>query len=72
MLLLIKKHTHTLIAQTKTKPQETLEFKKNRQTQVFSFSTQIDLTEEGKWSLGVTSFEATNSVFIITDENKKF
>ena len=29
MLLLFKKHTDTLIEQTKTKPQETLEFKMN-------------------------------------------
>ena len=35
MLLLIKKHTDTLIEQTKTKPQETLEFKMNKQTQIF-------------------------------------
>ena len=29
MLLSIRKHTDTLIEQTKTKPQETLEFKMN-------------------------------------------
>ena len=33
--LLIKKHTDTLIEQTKTKPQETLEFKMNKQMQTF-------------------------------------
>ena len=33
LLLLIKKHTDTLIEQTKTKPQETLEFKMNKQMQ---------------------------------------
>ena len=31
LLLLIKKHTDTLIQQTKTKPQETLEFKMDKQ-----------------------------------------
>ena len=31
LLILIKKHTETLIEQTKTKPQETLEFKLNKQ-----------------------------------------
>ena len=35
LLLLIKKHTDTLIEQTKTKPQETLEFKMNKQMQNF-------------------------------------
>ena len=38
LLLLIEKHTDRLIEQTKTKPQETLEFKMNKQTQTFSFN----------------------------------
>ena len=46
LLLLIKKHTDTLIQQTKTKPQETLEFKMNKQMQTFSFSPPINLVEE--------------------------
>ena len=49
LLLLIKKHTDTLIEQTKTKPQETLEFKMNKQRQTFSFNPPINLLEEGKW-----------------------
>ena len=72
VLLFIKKHTDTLIEQTKTKPQETLEFKKKKQTQTFSFSPPINLLEEGKWLLGVTSFECTNSVFNISNENNSF
>ena len=72
LLLLIKKHTDTLIEQTKTKPQETLEFKMNKQTQTFSFSPPINLVEEDKWLLAVSSFECTNSVFNITDENNSF
>ena len=32
---LTKKHTDTLIEQTKTKPQETLEFKMSKQMQIF-------------------------------------
>ena len=43
LLLLIKKHTDTLIEQTKSRPQETLEFKKNKQMQTFSFSPPIKL-----------------------------
>ena len=72
LLLLIKKHTDTLIEQTKTKPQETLEFKMNKQMQTFSFNPPINLIEEDKWLLAVSSFEFTNSVFNITDENNSF
>ena len=72
LLLLIKKHTDTLIEQTKTKPQETLEFKMNKQTQTFSFSPPKNLIEEGRWLLAVTSFECTNSVFNIANENNSF
>ena len=72
LLLLIKKHTDTLIEQTKTKPQETLEFKMKKQMQTFSFNPPINLLEEGKWLLAVSSFECTNSVFNISDENNSF
>ena len=57
LLLLIKKHTDTLIEQTKTKSQETLEFKLIRSKQTFLFNPPINLVEEGKWLLGVTSLE---------------
>ena len=40
--------------------------------QTFSFSPSITLVEEGKWLLGVSSFECTNSVFNITNENNSF
>ena len=72
LLLLIKKHTDTLIEQTKTKPQETLEFKMTKQMQSFSFNPPINLIEEGKWLLAVSSFQCTNSVFNITNENNSF
>ena len=72
LLLLIKKHTDTLIEQTKTKPQETLEFKMNKQMQRFSFNPPINLIEEGKWLIAVSSLECTNSVFNITDDNNSF
>ena len=72
LLLLIKKHTDTLIEQTKTKPQETLEFKMNKQKQTFSFNPPIKLIEDDKWLLVVSSFECTNSVFNLTDENNSF
>ena len=72
MLLLIKKHTDTLLEQTKTKPQKTLEFKMNKQMQTFSFNPPIYLVAEGKWFLGLSSLECTNSVFNITNENNCF
>ena len=72
LVLLIKKHTDTLIEQTKTKPQETLEFKMNKQRQSFPFNTPINIIEEGKWLIAVSSFECTNSVFNITNENNSF
>ena len=37
LLLLVKKHTDTLIEQTKARPQETLEFKMNKKMQTFPF-----------------------------------
>ena len=72
LLLLIKKHTDTLIDQTKTKPQETLEFKMNKQMQTFSFNPPINLVEEGKWLLAVSLFDCTISVYNITNGNNSF
>ena len=72
LLLLIKKHTDMLIEQTKTRPQETLEFNMNKQMQTFSFNPAINLIEEDKWLLAVSSLECTNSVFNITNENNSF
>ena len=36
------------------------------------FNAPINLVEEGKWLLGVSSFECTNTVFNITNENISF
>ena len=72
LLLLIKKHTDTLIEQTKTRAQETLEFKMNKQMQTFSFNPPINLFEEGKWLMAISLFDCTNSVYNITNENNSF
>ena len=72
LLLLIKNHTDTLIENTRSKPQETLEIKLNKQMQTFSFSPPINLVEGAKWFSGVTSIECTNSVFNVNDENNSF
>ena len=44
----------------------------NKNMQTFSFNPPIILLEEGKWLLGVSFFECTNSVFNITNENNSF
>ena len=69
-----EKHFDTLIEETKNwnSPQETLEFVMSRQMQTFSFNPPINLDEEVKWLLVAASFEATNSVLNITDENNSF
>ena len=72
LLLLIKKHTDTLIEQTKTNAQETLEFKMIRSKQIFSFNPSLNLVEEGKWLMAVSLFDCTNSVFNITNKNNSF
>ena len=72
LLLLTKKHTDTLKKETRTKPQETLEFKMNKQIQTFSFNPPISLVEEGKWLLGLSSLECKNPVFNITNKNNSF
>ena len=72
LLLLIKKHTDTLIEKTKTKPQETLEFKMDKQMKTVSFNPPINMNEERKCLQAVTSFEATNSFFNITNEKSSF
>ena len=40
--------------------------------QTFSFNPPINLVEEGKWLLAVSSFEYTNVVFNISNENNSF
>ena len=71
VLLLIEKHTGTLIEQTNIHLRELLEFRMNKQKQTF-FNPPINLVEERKWFLALTSFEATNLVFNKTHENNSF
>ena len=66
----MKKYTDTPIQQTKTKSQDPLEFKLNKHMDHFSFSTPMNLSDEGKGRLAVTIFEATT--FNITDETNTF
>ena len=45
LLLLIKKHKGMLIEQTKTKPQEALQFVMDKQLQTFSFNPSLNFSE---------------------------
>ena len=70
LLLSITKNCETLIEQTHTKPQETLEFKMTKPKETFHFKPPIQV--KGDWMIGVTDLEVYNSLFNITEENNKF
>ena len=72
IMLLNKKHTCTMIDQRRNRPQEKLEFKSNGQMEIFRSILQKMFPKKVNWLLAVTSFGATNSVFIRTDENISF
>ena len=44
----------------------------NKQMQTFSLNPPRNLVEEGKWLLGVSSYECTNCVFNTINENNSF
>ena len=70
LLLSISKNCETLIEQTHTKPQETLEFKMTKPKETFHFKPPIQI--KGDWMIGLTDLEVYNSIFNITEENNKF
>ena len=70
LLLSITKNCETLIEQTHTKPQETLEFKLIKPRETFQFKPPIQI--KGDWMIGLTDLEVYNSIFNITEENNKF
>ena len=70
LLLSITKNCETLIEQTHTKPQETLEFKMTKPRKIFHFKPPIQI--KGDWMIGLTDLEVYNSIFNITEENNKF
>ena len=69
-LLSRTKDCQTLIEQTHTKPQETLEFKKTKRRETFHFNPPIQVKED--WMLGLTDLEVYYSVFNLAEENNKF
>ena len=69
LLLSITKNCETLIEQTHTKSQETLEFKMTKSKETFHFNPPIQVKED--WMIGLTDLEVYNSIFNITEENNK-
>ena len=69
LLLSITKNCETLIQQTHTKPQETLEFKMTKPRETFHFKPPIQIQVD--WMIGLTNLEVYNSIFNITEENNK-
>ena len=61
LLLSVTKNCETLIKQTNTKPQETLEFKLTKSRETLSFKPPIPI--EGSWMVGLTCLKCYNSVF---------
>ena len=70
LLLNIAKSNLEIVVNTHSQPQETLEFKMNKQKESFSFDQPIDLPD--KWMMGVISLEVYNTVYNITEMNNEF
>ena len=70
LLLSKTKNCQTLIKQTHTKAEETLEFKMIKPREIFHFKPPIQI--QGDWMIGLTNLEVYNSIFNITEENNKF
>ena len=69
LLLSIAKSNLDIVENTLSKPQETLEFKMNKQKESFSIDIPLELPEQ--WMMGVTSLEVYNTVYNITEKNNK-
>ena len=70
LLLNMAKSLLDIVENTHSKPQETLEFKMNKQKESFSFDIPLELPE--KWMMDVTSLEVYNTVYNITGNNNSF
>ena len=69
LLLNIANSSQEIVENTHSKPQESLEFKMNKQKESFSFDIPLELPE--KWMMGVTSLEVYNTVYNISEKNNK-
>ena len=63
LLLSVTKNCETLIEQTHTKPQETLQFKLTKSREIFSIKPSIFLGLDSNWMVGLTNLEVYNSFF---------
>ena len=70
LLISSTENCEKLIKQFYTKPQETLNFKLTKSRQTFRFKLPISI--QGSRMLGLTSLEAYNTIFNMTEENNKF
>ena len=70
LLLSITKSYETCNEQTHRKARETLEFKMVKPRETLLFNPPISI--EGSWMIGLTDLEVYNSIFNITEDNKKF
>ena len=71
LLLSITKKCETLIKQTHTNSQETLELKLTQPRKLFSIEPSINFGLDSKWMIGLTILEVYSSIFHITEENTK-
>ena len=69
LLLSINKNCETLIEDTHRKTEETSEFKLIKPRETFNFKPPIQ--NNGEWMSGLVDLEVYNSIFNITEENKK-
>ena len=66
LLISITKNCEKIFAQTKTQPNETLEFKMTKPRETFHFNPPIEVKED--WMIGLPDLEVYNSVFNLTEE----
>ena len=59
LLLSITKNCETLVKQTHTKPQKTLEFKMTKPRDTFHFNPPVEVKEE--WMIGLTNLQVYTS-----------
>ena len=70
LLLSVTKKCQTLIEQTHTRPEETLEYRMIKPRETFHFSPPNQFN--GDWMIGLTDLRVYNSIFNITTTNNKF
>ena len=70
LLVSITENCETLIDQTQTQPQKTIEFKLTKPSKTFPFKPPIQIKRS--WITGLISLEVNDSIFIIKEEKNNF